>query len=48
MTELFMESAEPPCWNAPDVDPEEVVTVADFIERFEKGTYKVSGTSQGS
>jgi hypothetical protein len=43
MTELFMESAEPPCWKAPDVDADEVVTVADFIERFEKGTYKVSG-----
>ena len=43
ITESFMESAEPPCWLAPDVDPDEVVTVADFIERFEKGTYKVNG-----
>lgn len=42
-TELFMESAEPPCWLAPDVDPDEVVTVAEFIERFEKGTYTVRG-----
>ncbi len=43
MTELFMESAEPLCWHAPDSDPDEVVTVAQFIERFEKGIYTVNG-----
>lgn len=43
MTELFMESAEPPCFAAPGEDPSEVVTVAQFIQRFEKGVYVVRG-----
>jgi hypothetical protein len=43
MTELFMESAEPPCRLGPDTDPDEVVTVAEFIERFETGVYTVKG-----
>ncbi len=46
VTEVFFESAEPPCWfddEDPDADPEDVVTVADFIERFAAGTYRAAG-----
>lgn len=50
VTELFFESAEPPCWydaHDPDVDwgPEDVVTVEEFLERFEKGVYKAEGVT---
>lgn len=45
-TEIFMESAEPPCWHDmedEDYDPEEVVTVAQFLARFVEGEYIARG-----
>ena len=43
ITELFMESAEPPCWDDGEVDEDEIVTVEEFMERFEAGTYSARG-----
>ena len=46
LTELFMESAEPLCWNDPEADPEDlenIVTVEDFVNRFAAGTYYARG-----
>jgi len=45
-TEFFVESAEPPCWfdaEDPDADEDEVVSLAEFLARFEEGTYKARG-----
>ncbi len=45
-TEIFGESAEPLCWEAPDADAdEEIVTLEDFLERWEPGTYRFLGQS---
>ena len=46
ITEFFMESSEPPCFfdeDDPDADEDEVVTVAEFVKRFEAGTYTAKG-----
>lgn len=44
LTETFAESAEPLCWSDPAADPEdEVVTLEEFLERWEPGTYVVTG-----
>ena len=46
ITEIFMESAEPPCWfdeDDDDVDEDEMVDLEEFIDRFEEGTYKARG-----
>jgi len=46
LTETFVESAEPPCWLDPDdpeADPDEVVTLEQFLERWAAGTYVFSG-----
>ncbi len=46
MSELFLESAEPPCWANPEADADSVIsTVADFVERFEAGIYFAFGRS---
>jgi hypothetical protein len=45
-TEVFMESDEPPCWHDTedeDYDPDEVSTVADFVEIFPEGIYIARG-----
>lgn len=46
VTENFFESAEPPCFfdeEDPEADPDEVVTLGEFLERFEKGDYQFAG-----
>lgn len=45
ITEIFMESAEPPCWweEGEDWDPEDVVDLEEFVDRFEEGTYSARG-----
>lgn len=44
ITELFFESAEPLCWDDPEADPdEEIVTLEEFVDRFEAGTYHARG-----
>lgn len=46
LTELFMESSEPPCWfdeEDPEADESKVVSLEEFLERFEAGTYKAKG-----
>jgi len=47
LTETFGESSEPPCWDDGDVDPDEIVTLRDFSETWESGTYQISGKSDG-
>lgn len=42
MTETFLESAEPLCWPDPEAEEdEEVVSLRDFLELWEKGTYDI-------
>jgi len=42
MTETFLESAEPLCWPDPEADEdEEVVSLRDFLELWEEGTYNI-------
>ena len=44
VTELFIESAEPLCWADPEADPDdEIVTLEEFVDRFEAGTYHARG-----
>lgn len=46
ITEFFIESAEPACFFDEDdeeADPDEVQTVAEFVERFKAGTYVATG-----
>lgn len=46
VTENFFESAEPPCFfdeEDPEADPDEVVTLGEFLERFEEGDYQFAG-----
>ena len=43
ITEFFLESAEPSCWEDPEEPDAEVVTVADFVRRFSAGTYHAFG-----
>ena len=50
LTETFAESAEPLCWADPEADPEDVeamVTLRDFREIWEPGTYVFSGMGEG-
>jgi len=47
LTETFGESAEPLCWDDGDVDPDEIVTLEDFRDTWEPGTYQVTGKSGG-
>lgn len=46
LTETFAESAEPLCWFDPDADPEDledVVTLKEFVRRWDAGTYHFVG-----
>ena len=46
LTEVFAESAEPLCWFDPDADPEDledVVTLKEFLRRWDAGTYQFVG-----
>lgn len=49
LTETFAESSEPLCWLDPEADPDdEVVTLTEFLERWQAGTYTFTGKgSQG-
>ena len=50
LTETFAESAEPLCWLNPEAEPEdleEIVTLEEFLERWEAGTYAFTGMSDG-
>ena len=50
LTETFAESAEPLCWPDPEADPEDledIVTLEEFLERWEAGTYTFTGMSDG-
>ncbi len=48
LTETFAESAEPLCWADPDADPDdEIVSLEEFLERWDAGTYYFSGASEG-
>lgn len=50
LTETFAESAEPLCWPDPEADPEDLedmVTLRDFRDVWEPGTYVFSGSSDG-
>jgi hypothetical protein len=49
LTETFGESAEPLCWPDPDAeeeDLEEIVTLRDFREQWEPGTYVFTGKGE--
>ncbi|MEQ8859781.1 MAG: hypothetical protein RIC56_14145 [Pseudomonadales bacterium] len=43
ITEFFLESAEPLCWDDPEEEDERIVTVSEFIKRFRAGEYKAFG-----
>lgn len=45
LTEFFFESAEPPCWweDGVDWEPDDVVTLEEFLDRFEAGRYRARG-----
>ncbi len=50
LTETFGESAEPLCWPDPEADPEDledIVTLRDFREIWEPGTYVFTGKGDG-
>lgn len=50
ITENFGESAEPLCWPDPDADPEDVedmVTLREFRESWDPGTYEFRGKGEG-
>jgi hypothetical protein len=48
LTETFAESAEPLCWPDPEADPDdEIVTLEEFLERWDAGTYTVKGNGDG-
>jgi len=49
LTESFGESSEPLCWPDPSADPEDlenIVTLRDFRDRWEPGTYVFSGKGE--
>ncbi len=49
MTETFVESAEPLCWNDPEADPEDledVVTLVEFLELWTPGIYEFVGKGE--
>ncbi len=48
LTETFVESAEPLCWDDPEADPDdEIVTLEEFLDRWADGTYVFSGSGDG-
>lgn len=52
LTETFAESAEPLCFDPtmdddPDNDGEDFVTLADFLDRWQAGTYRFFGINNG-
>lgn len=50
LTETFGESAEPLCWPDPEADPEDledVVSLRDFREIWDPGTYEFTGKGEG-
>ncbi len=48
LTETFAESAEPLCWDDPEADEDdEIVTLDEFLDRWEPGTYLFTGMSDG-
>jgi hypothetical protein len=48
LTETFAESAEPLCWPDPAADPDEkIVTLEEFLDRWDAGTYTVKGKGGG-
>ena len=48
LTETFVESAEPLCWADPEADPDDdIVTLRDFRDVWEPGTYVFSGSADG-
>jgi len=47
MTETFVESAEPLCWNDPDADEDdEIVTLEEFLELWTPGFYEFVGKGE--
>ena len=48
LTESFGESAEPPCWfeEGEEEDWDDVVTLRDFVDRWEAGTYVFRGKGE--
>lgn len=45
LTETFVESAEPLCWESPDAEEDdEIVTLEDFLDRWTDGTYVFTGS----
>ena len=47
LTETFAESAEPLCWDDPEEDGEDIVTLEEFLERWSAGAYHFFGISAG-
>ncbi len=47
LTETFAESAEPLCWADPNNPDEEIVTLEEFLARWEAGTYLFTGMGDG-
>ena len=44
LTEVFAESSEPPCWDQEgEADPDEIVTLPEFLLRWTPGTYRFLG-----
>ena len=47
LTETFVESAEPLCWDDPEAEPgEEIVTLEEFLDRFSAGLYVALGKDE--
>ena len=47
MTETFVESAEPLCWDDPEADPDDdIVTLEDFLELWTPGFYVFTGKGE--
>ena len=45
LTETFVESAEPLCWESPDAEEDdEIVTLEEFLELWSAGTYLFTGS----
>lgn len=47
LTETFVESAEPLCWDDGEVDLDEIVTLEEFLDRWAEGTYVFTGSGDG-
>ncbi len=46
ITELFVESSEPLCWEDPGEPGEDVVTLEEFLDRFSAGLYVALGKNE--